>query len=85
MPRFRGLDAGIDGFEIPHLAHHDHVGVHAHGGTQGGAEALRVDADFALDDTALGRGEKEFYRVFDGDDVVAEVVVDVADHGGEGR
>ena len=50
MARQRRLDAGLGRFEIPHLAHHDHVRVGPEEGAHGGGEVeadLRLDLDLA--------------------------------------
>ena len=78
------LQGQFDGFEVAHFPDQDDVGVLAQGAAQGGREGARVAADFALVDEAAGRGVQVFDGVLDGDDVIAPVLVGVADHGGQG-
>ncbi len=77
--------ARLDGFEVAHFADEHHVRVLAQRRAQRLGEALGVGADFALvDDAALVRVE-ELDRVFDGDDVLVALAVDLVEHGGERR
>ncbi len=84
VPGLGRLDAGVDGLQVAHLADHDDVGIHAQGRTQGRGEVLGVDPHLALDDAALVGREDELDRVLDGDDVEVEVLVQVAQHRGQG-
>ncbi len=70
-----------NGFKIAHLAHQNDVGVFPQCRAQGIAEALGIAVHFPLvHQTALVLVHK-FDGVFDGEDMVMEVLVDVVDHG----
>lgn len=79
-----GLDGGVDGFGIAHLADHDDVGVLAEDGAEGLAVVGEVGAQLALVDEGLGVAEDELDGVLDGDDVLVGAACQVADHGGQG-
>jgi hypothetical protein len=69
---------------VAHFADHDDVGVLAQDVLETFLEGKGVQADFALFDDGLVVFEDVFDGVFEGDDVLAAVGVDVFDHGGEG-
>ena len=67
-------------FQVAHFADQDHVRVFAQGGAQGVREGLGVHAQFALvDDGHLVRVQV-LNRVFNRDDMLGAVDVDVVDH-----
>ncbi len=75
----------LDGFEVAHFADEHHVRVLAQGRAQGLGEAARVGADLALvDDAGLVRVQ-ELDGVFDGDDVLVPLAVDLVEHRGQRR
>ncbi|MDT4855845.1 hypothetical protein FQZ97_902150 [compost metagenome] len=84
-------DAQVAGFGVGHgvlhgvavadLADHDHVGRFAHGVAQGLVERLRVQAHLALVHDGQTMAVLELHRVFDGEDVPAQVAVAVVQHG----
>ena len=65
---------------IAHFAQQHHVGIFAHGVLHADGKILDVGADFALVDQALVFGEREFDRVFQRQNVLAIVVIDVVEH-----
>ena len=71
VARFRRQQGRLDGFQVAHFAHQDHVGVLAQGGAQGAAETRRVHFHFALVDKTLLVAVKELDGIFDGNDVVS--------------
>jgi hypothetical protein len=73
------------GLQVAHLSDQDDVRVLAQRGAQRALEALGVGADLPLVDQALLVVVDELDRVFDGDDVIGPVAVDVVDHRAEGR
>ena len=70
----------LDGFQVAQLADKDHVRVHSQRSSQGLGEAGDVGADFTLVDHRLLVGVVVFDGIFDGDDVLVEVLIDVVDH-----
>ena len=80
VARFGRGDGRLDRFQVAHFADQDHVGVLPQGAANRLGEAGDVDADFALVDRRLLVVVIELDRVFDRDDVVIDVVVDVVDH-----
>ncbi|MPM04586.1 hypothetical protein SDC9_50864 [bioreactor metagenome] len=77
-------EGDVDGFRVPHLAHHDDVRVLPEGGAQSGGEGPGVPSDLALVHEARFVPVKILDGVLDGDDVTAAGAVDDVDHGGEG-
>lgn len=84
VPGFGGGDGELDRFEVPHFSHDDDVGVFAEGGAEGAGEGLGMEADFAVSDVAALGGVHEFDGVFEGEDVVVAVFIDMVNHGGHG-
>src|SRR5215210_21691 len=82
---FGRLERGLGRLGISELADQDHVRVLAERTAQRLAEGLRVQADLALVHDAPGVPVQELDRVFDRDDVLAAVLVDVVEHRGERR
>jgi len=71
------------GVVFAHLADQHDIGVRTHRAAQRDRERCRLEADFAVDDRAVLVLVHEFDRVLDGDDVLAEIGVDVVDHRGQ--
>src|SRR5215204_3053525 len=85
VARLRDAQGRLDGLEVAHFADEHHVRVLAQGRAQRLGEAVRVGADLALvNDAGLVRVQ-ELDRVFDGDDVLVSLAVDLVDHRGERR
>ncbi len=82
---FGGMQSGLHRLLIAHLADQDHVRVLAQGVFEGGGEILGVTADFPLVDDRFAVLVEEFNGVLHGDDVHGALVVDVVDHGRQGR
>src|SRR5690606_36897926 len=72
-------------FQVTHFTDQDDVRVFTQSRTQGFGEAQGVAVHFALVDQALLRFVNEFDRVLDGEDVLVLGVVQVVEHGREGR
>ena len=68
---------------VAHFADHDDVRVLAQNMFERVMKGKRVEADFALFDDRLVVFKNEFDRVFQRDDVLFEIGVDVLDHRGE--
>ena len=83
VARLGRRDRRLDRFEIAKLAHEDHVGVLPQRAAEGLGEARHVVADLALVHRALLRLVVKLDRIFDRDDVVVVVGVDVVDQAGE--
>ena len=81
---FGRRDGRLDRLQVAHFADQDDVGVHPQGAADGLGEVGHVDADLALVDRRLLVLVVVLDRVFDRDDVVVEVVVDVVDHAAPG-
>ena len=77
----RGGDCGADRGEVAHFSDDDDVGTFAHGAVQGEAEAVGIAVQLPLGDEAFGVVVQIFDRVFQCEDVLAEVGVDVVEHG----
>ena len=77
---FGGGERQADGFRVTHLAHQDDIRVFTQCGAQGVGEAVGVLVQFALVYQALLTFVHKLDRVFDGEDVVMMVFVDVVDH-----
>ena len=80
----RGIDAGLEGLLVAHLAHEHDVRVLADQGAQRDLEVQAVDADLTLVHRRLFVGEDVLDRVFDRDDVDGLALVHVVEHGGDG-
>ena len=66
-------------------ADQNHVGILPQCSTDGLSESRYVHADFTLVHGRFLVDMVKLDRIFDGDDVVVHVVVDVIDHAGQGR
>ena len=75
----------FDGFEIAHFADQHHVRIFTECGAQRIAEALGVRMQLALVDHAVLVHVHEFDRIFDGQDVLVALGIDLVDHRGERR
>ncbi len=85
VARLGDAQGGLDGLQVAHLADEHHVGVLAQGRAQSLGEALGVGPDLALvDDAALVRVQ-ELDGVFDGDDVLVALAVNLVEHRGQRR
>ncbi len=85
MAGLGGVERELHRLAVAHFASQDHVWVLAEGSPEGAARVERVLADPALGDRRLVVGVDELDRVFDGDHVGVASLVDVLDHGGQGR
>ena len=85
MAGLRGVDGGLDGFQIAHFAEEDDIRILADDMAESCLEVVCVGADFTLVDDRLDVFMDEFNWIFDGDDVFVEMRVDVVEHGGERR
>src|SRR2546430_2016304 len=85
MPRLRRRDRGRDRLEVAHLAEEDHVGVLTQGSARRFGEARRVRPDLALVDDAALVTVYELDRVFDREDVLGALAVDLVDQGRQRR
>ena len=72
-----------DSFVVAHFSDEYDIRVGTHCSAQSQRERLTVDTYFPVDDGAVFIGMHEFDRVFDGDDVLAVIVVDVVQHSGK--
>ncbi len=77
MSGFCRRDDSSNRLRIPHLSHHDDVGILANRIAKRFAEVGRVDADLALGDTGLRVREEELDRIFDRDDVNRPALAEV--------
>ena len=82
---FRSGEGELNGVEVSHFPHQDHVGVFPQRGPQTRSEALHVKADLSLVDQALALGVNELDGILEGNDVVVLLFVDQVDHGCQGR
>ncbi len=73
----------LNGFQIPHFADKDHVGVLAQDVLERLLERFRVSAHLALVDETLLVWVQILDGVFDGDDVFVPLGVDLVNHGGQ--
>ncbi len=79
------LEGDVDGLGVPHLPQEDDVGVLAQGRPQGTVEGPGIEADLALAHRSPLVLVDELDGVLDGEDVGALLLVDVVDHGRQGR
>jgi hypothetical protein len=77
--------AASTGLEVAHFADEHDVGVLAQSGAQGVAEALRVAVHLALIDQTALMLVHELDRIFNGEDVIVALLVDLVDHGRQRR
>ena len=80
---FSGLDGGMDGLEVTHFAHQDHIRVHAQRAADAFLEAADIDADLALVEQAFLVLVEVLDGVFQRDDMLVVVVVDEVEHAGQ--
>jgi hypothetical protein len=80
-----GVEGGLEGLVVAHLADQHDVRVFTHERAEGDLEVQAVDADLALVDRRLLVGEDVLDRVLDGDDVHGLALVHVVEHGGDRR
>ena len=76
--------AAVKLMRVAHFADHDDVRVLAQHVFERMVKRQSVQPDFALFDDALVVLEDEFDRIFQRDDVLFEIGVDVLDHRGQG-
>ncbi len=82
---FRCCQRQPDGLQVPQLPHQDDVGILPQGAPERPGERRCVHPHLALvDDAVLGRVH-ELHRVLDGQDVRMAALVDVINHGRQGR
>ena len=84
VARLRRHEGGLHRLPVPHLPHHDHVGVLAEGVLEAGVEAVCVQPHLPLDHEALLVLVQELNGVLNGDDVLGVVEVDVVNEGRQG-
>ncbi len=82
---FRDAERGLDGLQVAHLADEHDVRVLAERRAQRAGEAERVGVHFALVDQAALVLVDVLDRVFDRDDVLAPLGVDLVEHRGQRR
>src|SRR6185295_17124715 len=85
VARFRSSQRELDGYQVAHFTYEDDVRVFAKGGPQRIRERQGMDAHFPLIHEAFFRLVDELDRIFDGNDVAFEGVVQIIDHGRERR
>ena len=85
MTRFGSGNGGGDRFQVAHFTDEDDVGVLTQGAADGFGKRRTINADFALIDRRFFVVVVELDRVFDRDDVVIDVLVDVVDQAGQRR
>ncbi len=78
-----GFEGDVEGFDIAHFTHEDHVGILAEGAFERDCERGGVFADFSLGNSALFLLMHELDRIFHGEDMEILVLVEVVDHRGE--
>ena len=77
VPGFSSADRQLNGFQIAHFSHQDHVGVLSQGRSQCIGETAGVFIELALMHQALIALVNEFDRILDREDVFRAAVVDV--------
>ena len=75
----------FDCFEITHFADEDDIGILSKRRSKGSSERMSVGGDFALIDDAIFVIVKEFDRIFDRQDVIVTLHIDLIDHRGKRR
>ena len=85
VARLSCRERGAHRLRVAHLADEDHVGVLTQHVLQGRHVGVGVQAYLALVDHRLVVAVQDLDGVLDGDDVTAQVMVDVVDHRGQGR
>ena len=81
---FGNTQRRFNGLQVAHFADQHHVRVFTQGGAQSAGKRLRVRVDFALVHQAALVLVHEFNRIFNGDDVVVPLGVDLVEHGRQG-
>src|SRR5690242_8072492 len=71
---------GLNRFKVSHFADEHHVGIFTKGGSQGVAEGLGIGVHLALVYQAILVLVHELDRIFDGDDVIMALSVDLVEH-----
>ena len=79
---FGGGQGGLDGLQVPHLADQHFVGILAEDGFQGGLEGVCIGVQFPLVHHTLFVLMDVLDGVFNGNDVLRLLPVDLVDHGG---
>jgi len=82
---FRSGEGEGNGFQIPHLADEDDVRIFPQRGAKSVGERRCLDRNFALGDDRFFVRVNELDRLFHGDDVAAEIRIDVVEQGGKRR
>ena len=77
MSCFSGSDGRLYGLKIPHLSYQYDVRVLTQGGSQGLAEGFCIRADLSLVNDTLFVPVEILDRVFNCDDVVCAVIIDM--------
>ena len=78
-----GRNGGFNGFQIAHFADQDHVRILPESAADGFGEAGDIHADFALVDGRFLVVMEELDRIFNRDDVVIHILVDVVHQSGQ--
>ena len=68
---------------IAHFAEQNNIRVFAQSALQGRGKTLRIATDFALRNNRINFGMHKFNRVFDGDNMLAALSVNLIDQRGE--
>ena len=84
MSGFGGAHGQLDGLQIPHLTHQDHVRVFAQSCAQGVSKAAGVFIQLALVNKTFVAFVGELDWIFDGEDVLAAGVIDVIQQSRQG-
>src|SRR5262249_2341577 len=82
---FRDTQRRLDCFQVAHFADQYHIWIFTKRSAQCIAEALRVGVQLALVDHAILVHVYEFDRIFNGQNVVMALAIDLVDHGGKRR
>ena len=85
MAGFGCRDRRFNRGQVTHFADQNHVRILTQSAANGFGKTRHVHADFALIDRRFLVVVKEFNRVFDRDDVVVDVFVDVVDQARQRR
>ena len=85
VARLGRSDCQGDCFQVPHLPDHHDIGILTECRAEGLGERMGIVSQFPLVDNRHLMGVNEFNRIFDGDDVLVTVLVDMVNHGCQRR